>query len=108
MRMSLCIALALLPASAGAQSVTCNKVGSMTMCNQINPVAPLDYDALLKSGRDAGTQYMPPPAAIVPDDSLKRNVGKLLAKGDCDAAIQSALKGGDIDLATKARAYCAK
>lgn len=41
------------------------------------------------------------------DRRIKSAVGKLLANGDCEGALQYALRKGRLDLADAVRAYCA-
>lgn len=37
---------------------------------------------------------------------LRREVGNLVGAGDCDGAVKAALRGGDFDLAERAKALC--
>ncbi|WP_339932979.1 hypothetical protein [uncultured Brevundimonas sp.] len=40
-------------------------------------------------------------------EALRRDVTRLLSEQQCDAAVRTALRGGDLDLAREARAFCA-
>jgi hypothetical protein len=39
---------------------------------------------------------------------LPRRVGRMVAQGKCAAAVEAALKGGDLTLAQQTREFCAK
>jgi hypothetical protein len=96
--------LALLFALA-AQDTTCVQTGAIIKCHS-EPNGPADYGAAIRSGADSVPRYQAPPvdrAAI-----LRRQVGGLIAKGDCAGAEKLALRGGDIGLAAEVRDYCAK
>lgn len=92
-------------AAIAGQDTTCTKVGATVNCHQ-EQSGLTDYGALLRSGAASVPRYDPGPQ---PDPSLqlRRQVGKLVAKGDCAGAEKAALEGGDLDLATRAREYCA-
>lgn len=90
-------------------TTTCQTYGNTTTCEH---EAPSAYSDPFK----AGQQAVAPAAPSTSDDwlvralkgDLNKKVGKLLSKGDCEGAERAALKGGDIDLATRVKAYCAK
>lgn len=91
-------------------TVTCrtNSLGT-TVCHQLPQARGglPDFGAVMNSGRSMVPAYRPSP----PQDeslTLRRRVGALVAAGKCAEAEITALKGGDMDLAARAKAYCDK
>ncbi len=121
------ILLVLMPCGpAQAQSITCAHMGDFTNCTQtpgINPnpwtptpIQPFDLGRALRNHQalTPPPQPLPAPVAVQAapapmsrEQALQSSVGHLIATGDCPGALRSALDGGDLDLATHVRAYCA-
>lgn len=85
------------PAYGGA--VNCSTYTPPAVSSRL-PAVPDYYGRIMRSA----------PPVQQPDYSgiIRARVGKMLAKGDCDGALQYALKNGRLDLATSVREYCAR
>ena len=107
--------IALVPGGALAQSstTTCSTIGAYVRCDT-RPApgsdgAPLDYGAILNSGRNAVPVYRAPSPEErrqSSSDRLRRAVGKMVIDGNCDGAESLALQQGDLSLARSVRDYC--
>lgn len=138
MTVTMCAALGWSTGSSAQNSSTSYyRVGNTVQCNTTTqapppPIAPLvqpspmpDFGNSFMQGylqgqairrqREAAQQeqYARAQAEIAADkarfrEGLRKDVGDLLAAGDCPKAIAVALKYGEIELANQAKAFCAK
>ena len=116
--------LTALASSASAQ-VTCSTYGNVTQCNggggiRNMEITPVDQTAILGKPFDyaeserqqAQMREAQGRASLIQRQNqlarLHQAVGNLVALGRCDDATKLALRGGDFDLAERAKALCGK
>lgn len=116
-RKAVVIALALITSQATAQDTrtTCSALGNTLNCNSKTRPNPYDagvdeQDTSFQQAYDAARQRrqaQEAKRAAAADADLRKNVIAKMKDGDCDGAAAIALEAGNIDLATKAKGYCA-
>ncbi len=113
MRILISLIACLLATAANAQATNCRWIGSVWSCNASPSESnPLDYGAIIQSGRDAVPSYEGARAQELQNRALRgqinaekrrqdvaAKVGKLVSDGQCDAGKALALKNGYFDLA---------
>lgn len=99
-----------MPASAQV-TTECTTMAGITRCDtQRNGSAPVDQSEALRRGMDLVPEYKGTSDAERRQqraEALRRQVGKLVAGGDCKGGEAAAVKAGDFDLAERVRNYCA-
>jgi hypothetical protein len=124
MKPNVMLILLSLSAPAGAQTISCLKSGIMTNCN-VRQAQPLpDYTIHTESpvdamerGMEAGRaerqfrdnqQAANRESAQQAERDLRRKiVGGLVAAGQCNDAVSTALRDGDFELAAQTKSICA-
>lgn len=119
--------VAVLIGPASAQTIDCRAIGDTVTCREREGGGIPDYGAIMGAAENSSPSYQENErrqaaaremraraaasreavAATQRADKLRREVGALLAEAKCPEAEAVALKGGDIELAGKAREYCA-
>lgn len=110
-----------------AQQTTCQWIGTVWTCNQqrspgidwslARPPAPNNnvFDAFRRGQEDAARQrayeqqqqqQLDAMRRSEAGQQLRRAVGSLIASGKCEQAVDTALRGGDLDLASQAQNLC--
>lgn len=113
-RLAAIFALAAAPAFAQSATTTCYLGGAIVTCTtpgaqrtlQPNDYTLPDAGNMIQDSQRRDAEIAALRAAARPQE-LRERVGRKLAKGDCAGAEKNALEGGDLDLASKVRAYCA-
>jgi hypothetical protein len=102
---------------AAAQTTTCLRNGVLITCNTSpgigRSLTPPDYSAMMNTpdlGESSEKSFREARARQAADNAeqLRRNVGGLVAAGDCDGASRLALKAGNFDLAERAAQLCVR
>jgi hypothetical protein len=98
------------PALAQTTDTECRQIGNQTHCEsrRTTDIWRQHQQPVVDPGEDEAQELENKKMKLAIEAAeLPKRVGRLIAAGKCDRAQSLALEGGDLDLAEKARAYCA-